>query len=110
MKTLYLTLYTNRNLVILPDSQAHLNGHTVITKSYSIFKDSGVNHPDNIESKRNEELLEPLNDPDYLGILRFDVPDKLFTYTSGNTSLETEEVSELIELLSGIRENPAHWR
>lgn len=109
MAPLFLTLHTNRKIMVLPDTLAHLNGHTVITKSYTIFRDPGFTTSKQIQSRLNEELLETVNDPDYLGILKFELPDKLFSYASGAAGLDAEEVNELIELLSGIRNNPASW-
>lgn len=110
MKALYITLHTVRKLLIFPDTIAHLNGHTIITKGYAIFKDSGVNTEELLQAKQSEELLEPIDDPDYLGRLQFDLPDKLFSYASGKENgLDAEEVNELIEMLSGIRNDPRLW-
>ncbi|RFZ91283.1 hypothetical protein D0C36_20345 [Mucilaginibacter conchicola] len=97
--------------MILPDTLAHRNGHKVIKRSYNIYTHLGVANPELIEQKKKEGLLAAAPDnPDYLGVLKLDLPDKLFSYSSPQNGLYAEEVNELIELLSGIREDPSKWQ
>lgn len=111
MKPLFFTLHTKLDLMILPDTLAHLNGHTVITETYSIFKNTGSRWEPIAHTRESELHLEHTKYPDYLGYLRFDVPGKLFTYTAADhTGLNSYEINELIELLSEIRGNPKLWK
>lgn len=45
MKALYFTVAQDLQLMVIPDTQAHLNGHTIITRTYSIFRDNGAGNP-----------------------------------------------------------------
>ncbi len=38
MKPIYLTIDNSRKLMVVPDTAAHLDGHPVITQTYSIYK------------------------------------------------------------------------
>ncbi|HEX8021628.1 hypothetical protein [Mucilaginibacter sp.] len=54
--------------------------------------------------------LEQNNDPDYCGYITFEKPGSIFTYTAdGERELSAEEVTELIEHLSYVRDNPTLW-
>ncbi|MBL4675176.1 MAG: hypothetical protein JKY70_03070 [Mucilaginibacter sp.] len=98
-------------VVIIPDTLAHLDGHTVITHTYSIFKDTGLDEQIFSRSKESLLHLEKIDDPNYYGYLTFEIPDKLFTYTAdGDNTLSAEEVEQLIEFLSDVRSNPELWR
>jgi hypothetical protein len=46
MSPLFITLENNKHLMIIPDTQAHLDGHEVITYMYSIYAD----HKDGLSS------------------------------------------------------------
>jgi len=41
IKPIYLTVGEYR-LLTIPDTQAHLDGHTVVTHTYQIYRQSGV--------------------------------------------------------------------
>ncbi|MGZ3871501.1 MAG: hypothetical protein ACXVJD_01215 [Mucilaginibacter sp.] len=110
MKTLYFTLDSNLKLMVIPDTQAHLNGHTIITRTYSIFMDSGTGNPLLSRSKESTLHLEVIDDPDYFGFITFEKPGAVFSYTAdGQRELNSEEVTELIEHLSDVRDNPPLW-
>lgn len=108
MKPIYFELDDHLPLLIVPESEAHVDGHPVLTYSYAIFKrQEGQFFID------TDSLLAPdkKSDPNYLGRLIFDFPGKLFTYEAAeNRGLSDDEVTELIEQLSHYRENPAMWR
>ena len=99
------------SLIILPDTQAHLNGHAVITHTYSLFD---YRHEDNaslMEERKSKLHLINNHDPDYYGLITFELPDKLFNYTAGGIrSLESDRVEQIIEFLSDIRNNPNLWK
>ncbi len=110
MKPLFFTLESDLKVMVIPDTQAHLNGHEVITYTYSIFKDNGLGNPLMARSKESTLHLENIDDPDYYGYITFEKPGSLFTYTAdGPMELGTEETTELIERLSNIRDNPLLW-
>lgn len=110
MKTLYFTLDNGVKLMVIPDTQAHLDGHSIITHTYSIFLDTGAGNPLLARSKESTLHLEEIPDPDYCGFITFEAPGRLFTYTAdGQQDLTGEETTELIEHLSNVRDNPALW-
>lgn len=95
----------------IPDTQAHINVHAIITRTYSIFADLGVkSEASAIESRKQVLHLEKIDDLNYYGFITFESPDKLFTYTAdGNLELSKEEVEQVIEFLSHYRNNPDLW-
>lgn len=110
MKTLRFKLENNLKVMVIPDTQAHLDGHTIITHTYSLFKDVDAGNPLLFRSKESTLHLEHIKDPNYYGYLTFELPGKLFTYTAdGQQELDNDEVTELIEHLSKVRDNPALW-
>lgn len=67
MKPFFVTIANNLSLIVLPESDAHVDGHPVLTYKYSIYKRdtsalSKLNQPD--------KLLQPnkKNNPNYLGM------------------------------------------
>jgi len=110
MKTLCFTLDSHLKVMVIPDTQAHLDGHTIITRTYSVFKDNGNGNPMMARSKESTLHLEDIKDPDYYGFITFEVPGSMFSYTAdGQRELNSEEVTELIEHLSDVRDNPPFW-
>jgi hypothetical protein len=110
MKPLFIRLTDGLELMVIPDTTAHLNGHTILTYTYSIFRDMGADNPLVSRSKESTLHLEKIDDPDYYGFLTFEKPGKLFSYTAdGQLELDSAQVQELIEHLSHIRDNPASW-
>ena len=110
MAPLFFTLDKHLPLMVIPDTQAHLDGHAVITYTYSIFNDKGGGNPALSLLKESTLHLDHINDPDYYGYITFVEPGKLFTYTAdGKRELNDNEVNELIELLSHVRDNPKLW-
>jgi hypothetical protein len=110
MKTLFFTLENNLKIMVIPDTQAHLDGLTIITYTYSVFKDSGLGNPLLARSRESTLHLERITDPGYYGFITFERPGSLFTYTAdGGRELTAEESTELIEHLSNVRDNPALW-
>ena len=110
MKPLYFTLSNNKKLMVIPDTQAHLDGHTILTYTYSVFTDVGAGNPLVARSKESTLHLEEINDPNYFGFITFERPGQLFSYTAdGRHELNAEEVNELIEHLSDVRDNPSLW-
>ena|ERR1700744_5659224 len=110
MKPLYFTLGTGLKVMVIPDTQAHLDGHTIITRTYSVFKNNDMGNSILFRSKESTLHLEGIKDPDYFGFITFEKPGLLFTYTAdGQRELNSDEVTELIEHLSNVRDNPPLW-
>ncbi|WP_147425628.1 hypothetical protein [Mucilaginibacter gracilis] len=96
--------------MVIPDTQAHLDGHSIITYTYSIFLDIDAGNPMVSRSKESTLHLEDIKDPNYYGYITFERPDSIFGYTpDGEQQLTRNEVEEVIEHLSDIRDNPALW-
>lgn len=97
--------------MVIPDTTAHVNGHPVLTYTYSIFLDNGSNPPIQARSKESILHLEKMDDPNYLGYITFEKPGQLFSYTSdGDEALASDEVQEIIEKLTQLREDPSLWK
>jgi len=96
--------------MVIPDTTAHVNGHPVLTYTYSIFLDNGLNSPLQVRSKESVLHLEKIDDPNYLGYITFEKPGQLFNYTADTDNvLSSDEVQEIIENLTEIRDNPSLW-
>lgn len=110
MAPLYCKIDGNLPLMIIPDTQAHMDGHAILTFTYSIFLDIGAGNPLIARSKESTLHLEEINDPNYYGYITFEQPGRLFTYTAdGKRELNSDQVQEVIEFLSEVRDNPATW-
>ena len=51
--------------MVIPDTEAHQNGHTILTFTYSIFLDTGSGNPFFARSKESTLHLEKITDPNY---------------------------------------------
>ncbi|MBS7563591.1 hypothetical protein KHS38_04155 [Mucilaginibacter sp. Bleaf8] len=92
---------------ILPDTQAHADGHAVITHTYHVFKDER----DNDDITRQPNLDLNISNPDYFGYITFELPGRMFTYTSnGSYELSNEDIEQLIEQINHYRDHPELWR
>jgi hypothetical protein len=92
--------------MVIPDTQAHLNGHAVITYTHSVFADNQDGRPYPEISKEAGLHLKENPDPGYYGFITFENPGSMFSYTAdGLRELTAEEVNELIEHLSHERDN-----
>ncbi len=87
--------------MIIPDVQAHLNGHTVLTYTYSIFLDNNKRDPKQVLSKESSLHLQRIRDPDYFGYITFEKFGPRFTYTAdGKQELNADEMEQLVEQLT----------
>jgi hypothetical protein len=109
MKPIFFTLDNHRHIMAIPDTEAHMNGHPVISYTYSLFIDEDKGDPKQAEAKESTLHLETIEDPDYLGLVAFEKPANVFSYTAGKHELTIKEVEEVIEHLTLIRENPHLW-
>ena len=108
MKPIYFTIDNSLPLKVVPDTQAHLDGHTVIAYNYNIFFDSTKNDP--VKALTQNTDLDKMTDPDYYGYITFEKPGRIFSYTPGEQrTLSRTEVEEIIEQLNHYRDNPKLW-
>jgi hypothetical protein len=111
MTPLFLKLINGTPLMIIPDTEAHLDGHTILTYTYSIFLDKKDGDIRQAIGKENALHLSKHTDPDYYGYITFEKPGKLFSYTpDGKQKLTRNELEEIIERLTYIRDHPSLWQ
>jgi hypothetical protein len=110
MKPIFFTLNNDLHIMAIPDTDAHLDGHPVITYTYSLFIDQAKGNPQQALKKESTLHLDKIKDPDYLGFIAFETPANVFSYTGGERSLTVAEIEEVIEHLNLIRDNPPLWR
>lgn len=109
IRPIYLTIGEQR-LLIIPDTQAHLDGHIILTHTYQIYKQSGILINNEFFAREEKLAVPDKNNPDYMGYLVFDIPGKLFSYyPEGPIELRNEDLKELISNLSEYRDNPGLW-
>lgn len=109
MQPLYLEAGNYPPVMIVPESEAHMDGHPILTYSYAIYKEPDRNGHNFTDA---DQLLtaDKKNHPDYLGTLKFEQPGKLFSYEAdGQQVLPNGAIQEIIEKLTHYRENPALW-
>lgn len=109
MHPLYFTIGNHKKLLIIPDTIAHLDGHAILTFTYSIFKDDGHNSVHKDRRREDTLHLAEIEDPNYYGFITFEKPDHIFSYNPGQRRLNNSEVEEIIEYLSHVRDNPSLW-
>ncbi|MBL4678130.1 MAG: hypothetical protein JKY70_18275 [Mucilaginibacter sp.] len=108
MEPFYIMIGDPQKLLVIPDTQAHLNGHAVLTHTYHLYHHS--DHDDRLAIDRESTRhLNKKDDPHYLGTITFDAPGKLFTYSRGHRKLSGTEVEEAIEEISHFRDNSNLW-
>lgn len=108
MQPIFFKVGTDLPVMIVPDSEAHVNGHPVLTFTYSIYRNHNINPSSLVNIESNLHLTKNTN-PDYMGYITFEHPGKLFTYTPGQQQLNSDQVQEIIETITQYRENPAMW-
>ena len=84
--------------MVIPDSNAHVDGQTTLINTYRIFLDKERRDPRQSEGREATLHLERVSDPDYYGYLTRKAPGQLFTYMAdGKRELSTDELEQLIE-------------
>jgi hypothetical protein len=110
MKPIYFEVDPNLPLMIVPESDGHMDGHPVLTYSYAIYRDTQAGQTDRFTN--TDALLTPdkKKDPNYLGTLIFEQPGRMFSYEAdGAQELPAGAIEEVIEQITHYRENPALW-
>lgn len=109
MTPIFFTVGDNKPVKVIPNTQAQVDGHPVLTYTYNIYRDGDFDEEQE-HRQEDELLLETKTDPSYLGFITFEDPGKLFTYTSdGHDELTSAEVEEVIENISHYRDHPGLW-
>ncbi|OOQ60133.1 hypothetical protein [Mucilaginibacter pedocola] len=107
MTPLFFTVGADLPVMVIPNTEAHLDGHAVLTYTYNIYRDNGFEDAATLKLKEKELLLDKKTSPNYMGYITFERPGTLFTYTAdGNHDLSTEEVKEVIDNISHYRDHP----
>jgi hypothetical protein len=103
MAPLFFSLGNRLQLMVIPDSDAHLNGQTILTTTYSIFLDLAYGDPDQSKSKEGSLHLDRIKDPDYFGYLMLQKPGSRLIYIEdGKKHLSPDELEQLIEQISPL--------
>lgn len=77
MQVIPIPVGARRDLLVIPDSQAHLDGHPILTYTYNIYQDS---HDASVIARKEAALhLEKKNDPEHLGEIIFELPSRILT-------------------------------
>jgi len=109
MTPIFLTIGNELSLKVLPDTQAHLDGHAVLTYNYNVFYNDAENDPFKL-SNGSITKTDKIDDPTYYGCITFEKPGRIFSYTPGDYKKLTQtEVEEVIEQLNHYRDNPNLW-
>jgi hypothetical protein len=111
MTPIFFTIGNKRPIKIIPNTQARVDGHPVLTYTYNIYRNNNLNNEAASNKQESELLLEEKHDRNYLGYITFEDPGKIFTYTAdGNERLSAGEIEEIIENISHYRDHPGMWQ
>jgi hypothetical protein len=110
MKPIFATVDAGTHLMIVPDIRAEMDGHPVLTYDYHIYTDSFGGSGEYHYKPDDEALAVRMEDPEYLGYISFERPDKIFTYTPGAAALQSNDVQEIIEVISHYRDSKKFWQ
>ena len=109
MTPIYFTVGDDRRVKVIPNTQAQVDGHPVLTYTYNVYNDEDIDEAEML-AQESELLLEKKLDPNYLGYITFEDPGKMFTYTAdGQQELTSGEVEEIIENITHYRDHPGMW-
>jgi hypothetical protein len=98
MAPLFFSLGNLLQLMVIRDSEAHLNGQSILIKTYSIFRDMASRDPRQSKSKESTLHMERITDPEYYGYLTFANSTATYSYTDdGLKHLSDDELEQLIE-------------
>lgn len=109
MKPFFITIAYNLHLIVLPESEAHVDGHPVLTNTYSVFcrEPSVFNIPDDYDIRLQ---LSKKNNPNYFGYINYEQPGKIFNYNAdGEYALSRKELEDVIEEINRYRDTPQLW-
>jgi hypothetical protein len=110
MEAFFRKLGSGSNIVIVPKMKVEQDGHPILVYQYDIYRASESSIKDMLPLKAVLSEDEKKIDPDYVGVLTFEIPGKLFTYDfQENKELDTADEQEIISLVTDIRESSGSW-
>jgi len=108
MNPIVVTIDNNLKLLVVPESEIHLNGHAILTYSYNIYLISRNATDEKCNSSNQIEFEIPRN-TSYLGVIMSASPG-VYTYdATGPLELSKNEVNKLIEHIDNYRNTPSLW-
>src|SRR3569833_1352636 len=107
---IFTTVGAARLLMIMPDVRAEMDGHPILTYDYHIYIDKYEGSGRHTRKAGDESLADRMNDSEYMGYITFEEPGKMFTYQGGPTALDSDEVQEVIEIITNYRDNKKLWQ
>ena len=110
MTPFFCKLPSDLTVMVIPDTQAHVDGHPVLTYSYTLYQ-AQPGHSE-VEMSSTDQLLAPekTKHKDYLGTIYFEQPYKSFSYTAdGMNQLDVEDVEQVIGKITEYRLNQELW-
>jgi hypothetical protein len=111
MTPLFFTVGAKLPVMIIPNTEAHVDGHPVLTYTYNVYRNNGMEDAAMLKIQEKELLLTKKKSPNYMGYITFEDPGKLFTYTAdGYEVLSSDEVQEIIENITHYRDHPGLWQ
>jgi hypothetical protein len=108
MAIFYLEIGRNLPIMVVPETRVYMDGHPILTRSYSLYKDVGMDNPDDVFTLDDQKKQ---SNPNYLGYITFEIPGRVFNYVpDGVQTLSREEVEQAVEQISHYRDNPDIWK
>ena len=110
MTPFFCKLNSETTIMVIPDTQAHVDGHPVLTYSYTLYR-AEPGHSE-VEMSSADQLMAPdkIKLKDYLGTIYFDQPYKSFSYTAdGVNQMDVEDVEQVIGMITEYRMNQERW-
>jgi hypothetical protein len=96
MTRLFISLGNLLQPIVIRDSETHLNGDPVLTKTNSVFADIAQRAPRQSKSKESTLYLARVDDPDYYGFLTKQISNSLFMYgADGKKQLSADRLTAL---------------
>jgi hypothetical protein len=108
MSVFYFNIGSSLQLMVVPETRVYMDGHPILTHSYSLYKDVSTNNPEDVFSQDDQKKQA---NPNYLGYITFEIPGRVFNYVpDGLQALSREEVEQAVEQISHYRDNPDIWK
>lgn len=110
MTPFFCKISSEMTIMVIPDTQAHVDGHPVLTYSYTLYR-TEPGHSE-VELSSTDQLLAPekVKHKDYFGTVYFEQPYKAFSYIAdGRNELDAEDVEQVIDLITEYRMRQELW-
>jgi|ERR1700761_9221940 len=108
MSVFYFKIGDKFPIMVVPETTTHLDGHPVLTLEYSLYKDISLDDPALLSN--DGVNLKKKSNPNYLGMITFEIPNRVFNYVpDGGNELTSKQIREAVEQISHYRDNPSMW-